>query len=408
MLTELQIAFVPREESVSARNEQLAEAAAVWDLERAHAYWSATAKPLSLSVSAVSPLTAAAKGVPQTDVRAVGSHVVMDPTLICKKTRRLRGRLADICKKEPALLKEITKGVSLGTKECQYQFRNRRWNCTTARRSLRKVLMRDTRETGFVNAITAAGVTYAVTRACTMGDLIECSCDKSTKGKNRLGPFARDNSAISSTAASTAAATDGDWVWGGCGDNVNFGYRKSKDFMDAPYRRRSDIKTLVKLHNNDAGRLAVKNFMRTDCKCHGLSGSCAMRTCWRKMPPFRDVGNRLKERFDGAAKVIPSNDGHSFIPEGDTIKPPDRSDLVYSEDSPDFCKPNRKTGSVGTQGRQCNATSPGVEGCELLCCGRGYDTRQVREKINCRCRFKWCCEVTCDTCSFKKAINTCR
>lgn len=40
----------------------------------------------------------------------------------------------------------------------------------------------DTRETGFVNAITAAGVTYAVTRACTMGDLIECSCDKSTKG----------------------------------------------------------------------------------------------------------------------------------------------------------------------------------------------------------------------------------
>lgn len=40
----------------------------------------------------------------------------------------------------------------------------------------------DTRETGFVNAITAAGVTFAVTRACTMGDLIECSCDKSTKG----------------------------------------------------------------------------------------------------------------------------------------------------------------------------------------------------------------------------------
>jgi wnt family. len=153
---------------------------------------------------------------------------------------------------------------------------------------------------------------------------------------------------------------------------------------------------------------AVKNFMRTDCKCHGLSGSCAMRTCWRKMPAFRDVGNRLKERFDGAAKVIPSNDGHSFIPEGDTIKPPDRGDLVYSEDSPDFCKPNRKTGSLGTQGRQCNATSPGVEGCELLCCGRGYDTRQIREKINCRCRFKWCCEVTCDTCSFKTAINTCR
>jgi wingless-type MMTV integration site family protein 6 len=68
-----------------------------------------------------------------------------------------------------------------------------------------------------------------------------------------LNPFARDHSSPSNTA--TPASIDGDWVWGGCGDNVNFGYRKSKDFMDAPYRRRSDIKTLVKLHNNDAGRL---------------------------------------------------------------------------------------------------------------------------------------------------------
>jgi wingless-type MMTV integration site family protein 6 len=81
----------------------------------------------------------------------------------------------------------------------------------------------------------------------------------SVAGRNRLGPFARDDSALSSTAA--AAAADGDWVWGGCGDNVNFGYRKSKDFMDAPYRRRSDIKTLVKLHNNDAGRLVSSSGM---------------------------------------------------------------------------------------------------------------------------------------------------
>lgn len=66
----------------------------------------------------------------------------MDPMLICKKTRRLRGKMADICRKEPSLLKEIARGVQVGTKECQYQFRNRRWNCTTIRRSLRKILLR--------------------------------------------------------------------------------------------------------------------------------------------------------------------------------------------------------------------------------------------------------------------------
>ena len=55
--------------------------------------------------------------------------------------------------------------------------------------------------------------------------------------------------------------TDERWVWGGCGDNVEFGVRKSRDFMDATPRRkknhqkRNDIRTLLHLHNNEAGRL---------------------------------------------------------------------------------------------------------------------------------------------------------
>ncbi|XP_014236555.1 protein Wnt-6 [Trichogramma pretiosum] len=332
----------------------------------------------------------------------VGSQLVMDPMLVCKKTRRLKGKLAEICRKEPALLKQITKGMQIGTKECQYQFRNRRWNCTTFKRSLKKIILRDTRETGFVNAITAAGVTYAVTRACTKGHLVECSCEKMNPKSSRYGKLGR------LASKSRHLPMDGDWEWGGCGDNVNFGFKKSREFMDAPFRKRSDIKTLLKRHNNDAGRLAVRNYMRTECKCHGLSGSCTVKTCWRKMPAFREVGNRLKESFDGAAKVIPGNDGRSFITEGLTIKPPGRYDLIYSEDSPDFCRANRKTGALGTQGRECNATSQGVDGCELLCCGRGYDTRVVRERVKCQCSFRWCCDVVCNTCVARKTVNTCR
>lgn len=52
------------------------------------------------------------------------------------------------------------------------------------------------------------------------------------------------------------------WEWSGCDDNVNFGNRKSKDFLDARLRRRSDIKTLVKIHNNDAGRLVSCTIVR--------------------------------------------------------------------------------------------------------------------------------------------------
>ena len=53
-------------------------------------------------------------------------------------------------------------------------------------------------------------------------------------------------------------SADGNWEWGGCADNVQHGYKKSREFMDARYRRRSDLKTQVMLHNNEAGRLVNK------------------------------------------------------------------------------------------------------------------------------------------------------
>lgn len=147
--------------------------------------------------------------------------------------------------------------------------------------------------------------------------------------------------------------------------------------------------------------------MVTQCKCHGLSGSCTLKTCWRKMPSFKEIGNHLKERFDGAVKVIAGNDGHSFIPEGATIKPPSREDLVYSEESPKYCTPNVTVGSFGTQGRLCNATSQGEEGCDILCCGRGHITKKIIEEKNCSCIFQWCCEVKCQTCRMPRNISIC-
>lgn len=47
--------------------------------------------------------------------------------------------------------------------------------------------------------------------------------------------------------------------------------------------------------------------MRQECKCHGMSGSCTVKTCWMRLPPFRLVGDNLKDRFDGASRVMVSN-----------------------------------------------------------------------------------------------------
>lgn len=38
--------------------------------------------------------------------------------------------------------KEIIKGINMGFRECEYQFRSRRWNCTSIRKSMRKILMK--------------------------------------------------------------------------------------------------------------------------------------------------------------------------------------------------------------------------------------------------------------------------
>jgi len=48
---------------------------------------------------------------------------------------------------------------------------------------------------------------------------------------------------------------------------------------------------------------AVEDAMKVQCKCHGVSGSCELKTCWRSLAPFRDVGNILKDKYNGAAEV---------------------------------------------------------------------------------------------------------
>lgn len=66
------------------------------------------------------------------------------------------------------------------------------------------------------------------------------------------------------------------------------------------------------------------------------------------------------------------------------------------------------SGSLGTAGRVCSKTSKGTDGCEIMCCGRGYDTTRVTRVTQCECKFHWCCAVRCKECRNTVDVHTCK
>ena len=91
---------------------------------------------------------------------------------------------------------------------------------------------------------------------------------------------------------------------------------------------------------------AVMKNMKLECKCHGVSGSCSIRTCWLAMQEFRRVGDYLRLKYNAASEVIMNQDGTGLIAAGRNVKGPTRSNLVYFEKSPDYCKQDPDTGKI--------------------------------------------------------------
>lgn len=155
--------------------------------------------------------------------------------------------------------------------------------------------------------------------------------------------------------------------------------------------------------------------MRLECKCHGVSGSCTTKTCWTTLPKFRELGYILKEKYAHAVHVEAVKASRNKRPKFLKIKKPYSyrkpmdTDLVYIDKSPNYCEADPLTGSLGTQGRVCNKTMmQHISGCDLMCCGRGYNTHQYSRVWQCNCKFLWCCYVKCNTCSERTEVYTCK
>ncbi|XP_066995043.2 protein Wnt-16 [Anabrus simplex] len=329
---------------------------------------------------------------------------VEDPELaqakaLCSSLPGLNEQQVAVCIQHPDNIRSVSDGARRGIQECQYQFRNERWNCTTRdhEEDVFGILSRGSKETAFIYAVTSAGVVHAVTQSCSSGNLTECSCDSSHQGKS----------------------TQQGWKWGGCSDNLKYGVEFARKFVDAPdlvkpdptsKRKKARNKRMqMNLHNNEAGRQVVTKLMRTQCRCHGISGSCELKTCWKTMPSFNEIGDMLKLKYHQAVQV-PTKTPKRQRRKSKGKRPVQvaKEDLVHIHKSPNYCVPDLEKGIPGTSGRVCNKTSHGPDSCDLLCCGRGYNTQVMKHIERCHCKFVWCCYVKCKICETQIDRHTCK
>ena len=88
-----------------------------------------------------------------------------------------------------------------------------------------------TRETAFFHAISAAAITHELTVQCRQNRIPGCRCGKTREQQ-------KGNS---------------DWQWGGCSDDIKFGEKETKRFIDK-LEKGNDARTAFNLHNNHVGR----------------------------------------------------------------------------------------------------------------------------------------------------------
>uniref|UniRef100_A0A0N5B007 Protein Wnt n=1 Tax=Syphacia muris TaxID=451379 RepID=A0A0N5B007_9BILA len=331
-----------------------------------------------------------------------------DPSA-CVLLPGLTQRQRSVCVRHPGNIQYVIAGLTAAVRECQAQFRDQRWNCSSHKHSLALPQAKRTttdnqviylniltvvasRETAFVVALSSGAVSHAIARACAKGEVADCGCGQK--------PVQMQPSK--------------DFVWAGCSDNIKYANTFGRRFMDAddqPHLR--DARSLMNVHNSRVGRKILASNLRKECKCHGVSGSCVTKTCWRVVPLLERFASILKKKYFHASKVTVAAEGKSLVLRvektgrvGRYLREPRRlaakNELVFLDESPDYCTENLENDVLGPKGRECGSN------CNVLCCGRGWIEVKKYVEEQCNCKFIWCCEVKCDRCIKEIVKNYCK
>lgn len=355
---------------------------------------------------------------------------------------------------------DVAEGVQKALDECREKFKWDRWNCP--KKAFLDILDRNflpsNKEFSYTRALIAASVVLSLTRSCSYGTNNICGCSHTTAiaARTASNPGSLEhpvnNSPILSSLAHAHSLNKnfsseqsphatfveqgqlyhvtGDhiadlssnvakFVWKGCDEMVKFGFKVSKKYLEFEDVH-DEVSRRINAHNYEVGRIAVKRSMKKKCKCHGISGSCQVNTCWTSVPDMSQVGDYLKRQYRLAAKVgAISAEDSNIVSLNKEISSISADKLVFADASPDYCYENPKLGINGTLGRYCSRAKHHPDGsevsrserdsCDRLCTKCGYKIKRdrvIKEK-QCDCRFVYCCSVECKLCTHLEDTYRC-
>lgn len=139
------------------------------------------------------------------DLFMLGSKDRNNAAGLCNQITGLSNGQKKLCMLYTDHMMHVGRGARNGITECQFQFRNHKWNCSTVEDStvFGPILSIPSKEAAFANAVASAGVVHSISRGCRDGQLASCGCSETRRPKDLKK----------------------EWIWGGCGDNIHYGYK---------------------------------------------------------------------------------------------------------------------------------------------------------------------------------------
>nr|ACJ64867.1 WntP-4 [Schmidtea mediterranea] len=323
---------------------------------------------------------------------------------ICDRIRFENSIYSRLCSEKPEVINLIAMATSAALEECNKQLKYHRWDCGCSNRLFQQIVEKYSKEAAYLNAITTAGITYYVTKACSRGDLKFCQCSADQQDLSGMNKDQLTN----------------------CNENVDYGKSFTEIFLDGPVKlsikslirmniktkmekrkkSRSAFKIFLELYNNHVARNVIIKSMETKCKCQGASGACTSKYCWKTLPDFSKIGEALKNKYLNAKKLprilkkrirknLSMGEDISLVINDPFIE---EDQLMFLRPSFDYCFPNMKLGIKGVNGRECEDVASGPTSCNNLCCNYGFVKVKKLVVEQCNCKFKWCCKVECEKC----------